>query len=69
MTAIATGNVESGRSAITITGRGTMLGAITTGIAVTGGMTITVVAREATGTTGMKATAVEVSINTNGTDC
>jgi hypothetical protein len=69
MTAIATGNVESGRNAITITGSGTMLGTITTGIAVTGGMTITVVAREATGTTSMKATAVDVSIDTNGTGC
>jgi hypothetical protein len=32
-------------------------------------MTITVVAHEATGTTSMKATAVEVSIDTNGIGC
>jgi hypothetical protein len=67
MTAIDIGNVGSGRNAITITGSGTMLGTITTGIAATGGMTITAVALEATGTTSMKVTAVEVSINTNGT--
>jgi hypothetical protein len=68
MTGIDIGNAESGNT-ITITGSGAMLGTITTGIAVTGGMTMTVVAREATGTMTMKATAVGGSIDTNGTGC
>src|ERR1700737_2276432 len=66
-TGIVIGNVESGTRTITITGSGTMFGTITTGIAVS--MTTTVVAREAIGTTGTKATAVGVTIDTNGTGC
>jgi hypothetical protein len=48
---IAIGTVGSGKSTIMMNGIGTMPVTITTGIAVTGAVTMTTVAREATGTT------------------
>jgi hypothetical protein len=62
---IATGSVGSGRSAIAMKGSGTMPGPMTMGIAVTGAMTTTAVARKVTGTVTTETAARGTTTETN----
>ena len=71
-TVIAIGSAGNGESAITMNGSGMtqgsgmMPGTITTDIMATGGMTATVVAREATGTTTIETAMRGTTIDRNG---
>ena len=71
-TGIAIGSAGNGESAITMNGSGMtqgsgmMPGTITTDIMATGGMTATVVAREATGTTTIETAMRGTTIDRNG---
>ncbi len=62
---IAIGNAGSGKSAIMMSGNGTMPVTITMGIAVTGAVTMTTVAREATGITSKGTATRGMTIDTS----
>jgi len=68
MTGIVIGSIESGKSVMGANANGTTHATTAAGIEMIGVTTINAASSKATGTTTMKTTVGEVTINANGTD-